>query len=310
MIKNRIKIIFAGTPHFSVPSLLSLADSSEFEVMAAITQPDKPVGRGGHTSAHPVKVAAGKKNIPIFQPEKIIDIKKELLEMSPDLLIVVAYSQLLPKEILEIPRLGCLNLHASLLPKYRGSSCIQSPILNGDKITGVTIIKMEEKLDAGPIISQKQINIESSDTTGTLFDRLSVLGAELLLTSVIKYANQEIIPEEQDESKSSFSGRIKKEDGEIDWKNTAEKIERQVRAMSPWPGTFTFLGEEKKYFKIIEVEIIGIESHKPGTIFTFNSNPAIQCGQNALIIKKIQPEGARAITGKEFLNGYARFLKN
>lgn len=306
-MKNKIKIIFIGTPDFGIPSLNSLIQNQNFEVLTVITQPDKKAGRGQKIAYPPIKKEALKHNISVIQPENIKDIEQKIKKINPDIILVIAYAQLIPKSILEIPKYGCINLHASLLPKYRGSSCIQASILNGDANTGITIMKMDEGLDTGPIITQKQINVESNDTTGILFDKLSVLGSELLPKTLEDYINKKLIPQEQNHSLASFTKNIKKNDGLIDWQNSAEKIEKQIRAMSPWPGTYTLI-QNNKILKIIEAEIIGINQYKIGEFFTHNKALTVQCGENALIIKQLQLEGKKPTSGEEFLNGHKEII--
>jgi methionyl-tRNA formyltransferase len=305
--KGKIKTIFIGTPDFSVPSLRALIEDAQFDIMAVVTQPDKKVGRKQIITPPPVKVEALKYNIPVFQPDKILNLKSEILNLKPDIIIVMAYAQIMPENMLKIPKYGCINVHASLLPKYRGASCIQAAILNGDKETGVTIMKMDKGLDTGPILAQKSVNISSSDTAGTLYRKLSELGAETLTPTIKEYISGKIAPQGQDNSIANYIGLLKKEDGKIDWKKTAALLERFIRAMNPWPGAFASLKIKNNYLllKIIEVEHrpIKINNYKIGEIFLYGNDIAVQCGQDSLIIKKLQLEGKKAMTSKEFLLG-------
>jgi len=252
-----MKIIFMGTPEFGAIILEGLCQS-EYKPILVITAPDKPAGRKQIITFLPVKIVAQKYNIPVSQP---ISLKNSscvdfLIEKGPDLIVVAAYGQILPKEILEIPQYGCLNVHPSLLPKYRGSSPIQYTILNGDKETGVTIILMDEKMDHGPILAARELefsifNYPSEARVGdegeafsdlqfsNLHDKLADLGAKLLIETIPKWLAREIKPKPQDDSKATYTKILKKEDGKIDWKKSAEEIERQIRAFELWPGSFT-----------------------------------------------------------------------
>jgi len=280
------KIVFIGTPDFAATILEATVRYSLFVVYCVVTAPDKPVGRKQILTPPPVKISAQKYNIPVLQPEILANSKSQITNYKPDLIIVAAYGQVLPKEILEIPKYGCLNVHPSLLPKYRGPSPIQTTILNGDKETGVTIILMDKKIDHGPIISNSKFKIQNSKFTyEELLKKLANLGAKLLIETIPKWINGEIKPKTQAESKATYTKILKKEDGKIDWKKSAEEIERQVRAFYPWPGSFTFI---KKNNKVIRVKILEAEVSK----------------SNQLIIKKVQPEGKKPMGFEEFKRGY------
>lgn len=314
---NKIKTIFIGTPDFSVPSLRALINDKNFNVIAAIAQPDKKVGRKQIVTPPPVKVEALKYNIPVFQPEKISDLKPEIKNLRPDIIVVAAYAQIIPKSILDIPRYGCVNVHASLLPKYRGASCIQAAIINGDKETGITIMKMDEGLDTGPIIFQKNINIENFDTGGSLFNKLSALGAEILTPALLKFVSGEIKHIPQNNSKASYAGLLKKNDGKINWSKNAEQLEKFIRAMNPWPSAFAQIKSQKSkiksyllIFKIITVEHepIKINKYQIGEVFLNDEKLAVQCGRDSLIIEKLQMEGKKVMESKEFLRGQKDFI--
>lgn len=322
--KDKIKTVFIGTPDFAVPSLRALINDTRFEVAAVVTQPDKKVGRKQILTPPPVKVETLKHNVNFFQPNKIENLKSEILKLKPDIIIVAAYAQIMPKSILEIPKYGCINIHASLLPRYRGASPIQAAIMNGDGESGITIMRMEKKVDTGPILTQMSIKILPDDTSGSLYKKLSELGAEILIPSLVGYTKGEIKPIPQDEQKASYAGLIKKKDGRIDWNKSAEEIERFVRAMNPWPGAFASLkiknqkspastseaGQAKiknnnQILKIIEVEFqpLKINNYKAGEIFLYNNKLAVQCGKDSLIIKKVQLEGKKALPAQEFIRG-------
>ncbi len=305
--KEKIKIIFAGTPDFGLPSLKALIKSEDCEVVLVITQEDKKIGRKQILTSPPIKIEAQKHNIPVLQPKKIIEAKKQISELNPDLMVVIAYGQIIPKEILNIPTYGSINIHGSLLPKYRGSSCVQAPILNGDKKTGVTIMKMDSGLDTGPILKQNKIKLAPGETTESLYKKLSKLGADFLLPTLKEYIAGNIKPKAQNNSKASYVSKLTKKDGRIDWNKTAEELERFIRAMYSWPGAFTEING--KLLKIIEAgEILNINNYKPGNFFLIKNKLAVQCGQNALAIKKIQPSGKKIMTAKEFIQGNKKLI--
>ena len=304
MSKQKIRLIFMGTPDFSVPSLQALIKENGFEIVAVVTQVDKAVGRGHIMSAPPIKQIASKNGLTVLQPLKIKEITNTVKELKPDLIIVAAYGKIIPLEILEIPVYGCLNVHASLLPKYRGAACLNAPILNGDSKTGITIMKMEEGLDTGPILRQAEITLNGDETLEFVHDKLSLLGAEILPTTIKDWLNGKIKEREQKETDVSYVKMIKKEDGHINWQNKAEEIERLIRAYNPWPGTYSF--KEKELIKIIAVDKtpLKINNYKIGEIFFDNGKMAVQCGQDALLILKLQTAGKKIMTSSEFLRGH------
>ena len=307
---KKIKIIFIGTPDFGIPSLVKLINDENFDIVSVITQEDKKVGRKQELKTPIIKQTALKYNLPILQPKKISDITEKIKQLAPDLIIVIAYSQIIPKQILNIPKYGIINIHGSLLPKYRGASCIQAAILKGDKITGITIMKMEKGLDTGPILSQAKIKINNTDTTGILFDKLSQLGANILIPTIKGYVNKKIKPIPQNNSKSSYVGILKKSDGHINWNKSAEELERFIRTMHPWPGSFGELETKNQTIKIINIkhEPALINKHKSGTIFLDNNKLFIQCAKNSLEIKNLQLSGKKIMTAKEFINGYSKYI--
>ncbi|MDD4333112.1 MAG: methionyl-tRNA formyltransferase [Patescibacteria group bacterium] len=314
MSNQPIKTIFIGTPDFGVPALEKLAADSDFEIVAVITQPDKKVGRKQILTPPPIKVLSKNLGLKIIQPEKIKEIVKEIKDLKPDLIITIAYGQIIPQAILDIPKYGCINVHGSLLPKYRGAACIAAAILNGDEETGITIMKMDASLDTGPILSQTKIKLAPTETAGTLFEKLSKLGADFLLPTIKDYISGKIKPTAQDNSQASYIKEFKKEDGMIDWQKNAIEIERFVRAMNPWPGAYTKITNYKlqitNILKIIKVEQtpIDINKYKAGEIFLYENKLAVQCGQDALIITKLQPEGKREMTSEEFLRGHKEIV--
>ncbi|MDP2708748.1 MAG: methionyl-tRNA formyltransferase [bacterium] len=305
---NKYKLIFIGTAEFGLPAFTDLAETENFEIILAITQPDKPVGRKQLITPSPVKIAALKHGIGVSQPARIIDARQEISLLQPDLIIVAAYSQLIPDKILNIPKFGCLNLHASLLPKYRGAAIIQAAILNGDEQTGLTIIKMDQGLDTGPILAQINIKIAADDTAGSLYDKLSLAGADFTVKTVKKYLADKITPLRQDQGQASYIKEITKADGLIDWTEPAARLEKFIRAMNPWPLAWSW--HKGKQIKIISAQNrpIEINSYKPGKTFKYNAGLAVQCGRDALIIKELQLEGKNVLSSQDFLRGQKDFM--
>ncbi len=314
--KNKIRLIFMGTPDFAVPGLTSLIAAPDFEIIGVYTQSDKPVGRKQLLTPPAIKTTALQNNLKVFQPIKIKTTTEIIRSLKPDLIVVIAYGQIIPPDILDIPTYGCLNIHASLLPKYRGAACLNAPILNGDEETGITIMKMEAGLDTGPILKQEKIKLNGQETLETVHDKLAVLGADLLIPTLRDFLAEKIKPKEQDESQASYVKTLKKEDGRIDWKKTAIEIERSVRAYNPWPGTYTLMtpsdGQESEYkiIKILKTEHqpLIINKYKIGEIFRENNKLMVQCGQDALTILKLQLAGGRASTAEEFICGHQDFI--
>jgi len=304
--QKSIKIIFLGTPNFAAPTLKALIADERFDILAVITQPDKPVGRKQTPTPPPIKVIAEKNKILVHQPDNIKDSAGFIKNLNPDLAVLIAYGQIIPKIILDIPAYGFINIHGSLLPKYRGAACIQAAILNNDGKTGLTIMQVEPKLDTGPILKQDEIKINKEETGETLHDKLSLLGANILPDTAMQYVAGNITPQPQDNTKSSYVPTLKKQDGRIDWSKSAEEIDRLIRAMNPWPSAWTTWN--KKQIKIISAFPTSASEYTPGQVFLHNQQLAIQCGQNALIIKKLQLEGKKAMTAEDFLRGQQNFI--
>jgi methionyl-tRNA formyltransferase len=312
-----MRIIFMGTAELSCASLEKLAGT--FSVVAVVTQPDKPKGREMKLQFSPVKILAGKLQLPVLQPAKARDEQfiSGLRGLKPDLIVVVAYGQILPQAILDLPKFGCLNVHTSLLPKYRGASPIQSAILNGDAETGATIMKMDAGLDTGEIISQLRTPISPEDNSQTLHDKLAQLGAELLAETIPDYVAGTILPQPQPAEGASYAAKIKKEDGEIDWSEPAEKILNRLRAFTPWPGAFTFLrnaehrsagramlgASKPQMLKIWKAEVVEKSGPAGEILFADKNGIVVACGKNALRILELQREGGRRLSASEFLAG-------
>lgn len=305
---EKIKTIFIGTPTFALASLDALLHDEAFVVSAVITQPDRPVGRSQVMTPPPVKELAVKNNVAVFQPEKIRDLIAEIEELKPDLVVVVAYGQIIPQAILDIPKFGCINVHGSLLPKYRGAAVIQAPILFGDRETGVTIMKMDAGLDTGPILAQKSLPLEPHETAATLFPKIAELGASMLPGTLKRFIAGGLKPQPQNEALASYVKILNKEDAAIDWTKAASDIECFVRAMTPWPIAWTRWNG--KMLRITEVDkaILQINQYRPGQTFITNGQLAIQCGINSLVIKKLQLEGKNEMAAQDFLRGQSDFI--
>lgn len=297
-----------GTPDFAVPGLKALLSDNNFEVIAVFTQPDKPVGRKQVLTAPPIKILAQEYNIQIFQPEKIKAEIDNIAKLESDLIVVIAYGKIIPQDILDLPKFGCINVHASLLPKYRGSACLNAPIINGDDKTGITIMKMDAGLDTGPIITQEILKLEGQESLEILHDRLSALGAKVLPNILMSWVENKVKTKDQDESEATYVTKLKKEDGKINWSKNAKDIERLIRGLNPWPGTYTVINDANNADKILKIlkvnnEVLKINDHKIGQIFLHNNELAVQCGQDSLVILELQIEGSRALKSQDFIRG-------
>lgn len=294
-----------GTPAFSVPILQQLIDDG-YEIIQVVTQPDRPVGRKKVLTPPPVKVEAEKHNIPVFQPEKIREKEQyeKILSLEPDLIVTAAFGQILPKELLDGPKYGCINVHASLLPELRGGAPIHYAILQGKKKTGVTIMYMVEKLDAGDMISQVEVEIDERDHVGTLHDKLSAAGAKLLSETIPKLLNGDITPIKQNDDEATFAYNIKREQEKIDWARSGVDIYNHIRGLHPWPVAYTTF--QGSVLKVWWGEKISIKSDKqPGTIIKVEKDGLIvQTGDDVSIkITELQPAGKKRMSAEQFLRG-------
>lgn len=301
------KIVFMGTPDFAVPTLQHLIHHNQHNVIGVVTQPDRPAGRNRQVQPSPIKVVAQSAGIPVFQPEKLrrpeaID---ELRQWTPDVYVVAAFGQILPQAVLDIPPYGSLNIHASLLPRWRGAAPINAAIRAGDKESGVTIMKMDAGLDTGPILSQRAIPLAPDETAQTLHDKLSALGADLLIETLPGYLDGTIIPQPQNNDLATLAPRIDKGEGRVDWTKPAAEIERTIRAFMPWPGTYTFWNG--KQLKLL-LGTVGDGSAEPGTIIERNGQLAIGTGDGLFYPTRLQLEGRGAVGIDEFRRGYPAFL--
>ena len=303
-----LRIIFMGTAELSCASLEKLAGDKNFSILAVVTQPDKPKGRELRLMPSPVKVLAEKLKLPVLQPLKARDENfiAELRALKPDLLVVVAYGQILPQSILDLPPHGCLNVHTSLLPKYRGAAPIQWAIADGEAETGVTIMKMDAGLDTGAIVSVCRTPILPTDDSQILHDRLAQLGAELLAQTIPDFVAGKILPQPQPAEGSTYAAKIKKEDGKIDWQQPAQKIWNRLRAFTPWPGAFTFLKTEPtpQLLKIWKAEVVEKNGRAGEVLSADKTGIVVGCGRGALRILELQREGGRRLAAEPFLTGF------
>lgn len=305
---DSLRVVFMGTAELSCPSLRALLDSQFIKMVGVVTQPDRPKGRDLKLQPSPVKVVAVEAGLPVLQPERARNPKfiPELGRLEPELVCVAAYGQILPATILELPQFGCINVHTSLLPKYRGAAPIQWALMNGDTETGVTIMKMDAGLDTGDILTQEAMPIRPEDNAETMHDRLGKLGAELLVRTIPGYVDGRILPRPQRAEGISHAPKIKKEDGRIQWEQPALAIWNRFRGLVPWPGLFTFFQGHgrRQMLKIWAAETTG-EKGSPGQILRADKHGlVVGCGQGALNVTVVQPEGGRRMTIPEFLAGH------
>ena len=306
-----MRILFMGTPEFAVPSLECLV-LNQYQIVAVYTQPDKPAGRGRSLVSPPVKKAAAARKLPVVQ---LVSLKKaeavaQLADFHPDVIVVAAFGQILPQSVLDIPTYGCINVHPSLLPRFRGASPVAAAILAGDEFTGVTIMQMDSGLDTGPMLAQEQVPISPQDTTGSLTGKLSQVAARLLPEVLVRWTRGEITPQPQNEAQATYSGTITKEAGEIDWHLPALDIWRRVRAFQPWPGCYTTW--QGRRLEIIEATpLLAEESLEVGQVVATNKEGVafgVYTGDGILGISKVQLEGKRVMPTVEFLRGQRQFI--
>ncbi len=301
-----MKVIFMGTPDFSVGTLEEIIKAGH-EVVLVVTQPDKPKGRGKEMALSPVKACALKHGLKVFQPVKIREASAvaELAGYNADIIVTAAFGQIMSKEILDMPKYGCINVHASLLPKYRGAAPIQWAILNGDEETGVTIMQMNEGIDTGDMIMQQRIVIDAKETGGSLFDKLASVGALLAVEALHDIEDGTAVRIPQPEAEFSYAKMLTKESGRIDWKKSSDETERLIRALNPWPSAYTtFDGKTMKIWEADSYEETE-RGEEPGTITEVTKDSiTVACGKGTLSITELQLEGKRRMTVKEFLPGY------
>ena len=299
-----MKIVFMGTPDLAATVLNTMLEAG-LDVSLVVTQPDRQKGRGKSIVKSPVKVLAEKWNIPVFQPDRIrrVEAVERLREEKPDLIVVAAFGQILTKEILDLPPYGCINVHTSLLPMYRGAAPIQWAVINGEKYSGVTIMKMDEGLDTGPILLQERLALDPKETGESLYDKLSVMGGRLLLEA-IRGLEEGSLSEKPQEGETCYASMLKKEMGDIDWQDSASKIERLVRGLNSWPSAYTRY--QGRILKIWDADVVEEESEdQPGTVTATDKKTIyVSCGQGILAVREVQIEGKKRMPVSAFLLGY------
>jgi methionyl-tRNA formyltransferase len=309
---NRLPIVFCGTPHFAVPSLKSLLAEPDFEILGVFTQPDRPRGRGQELSLSPVKAVASESHIPVHQPEKIRapEVELQLRTMAPHAIVIIAYGQIIPARLLPIPRLGWINLHASLLPKYRGAAPIHWAVANGETITGNTTMRIDAGMDTGEMLLQQQLPIGPDETSPELADRLSHAGAPLLLDTLRGLQSGTLVPRRQDGSQANYAPMLKREDGLIDWARPAHEIYNRMRGFTPWPGAYTvFRGQTchvwgRPWPPFPEQIPEQLTHHPPGTLVHHQGNWLVVCGTaTQLLLTHVKLQGRKQISSLEFANG-------
>ena len=295
-----------GTPDFATGILAAIINSNNNEVVLAVTQEDKPGKRGKELIPPPVKELALKQKIEVYQPGslKTEEAVNRFKQYNADIFVVAAYGKLLPAEVLKLPKYGCVNVHASLLPKYRGAAPIQRAILEGEKITGVTIMQMNEGLDTGDILLQKEIAIAADETGESLFERLETLGAELIVTALSDISEGKASPVKQEETKASYAAKLTKEEGELDFSMDAEILERRIRGLYSWPCAYTFYGD--KLLKVFRAEVLaGNGGEAPGTIVSLSPGIVVSTGSGRLRLCEVQLAGKKRMSSEEFLRGFS-----
>jgi methionyl-tRNA formyltransferase len=302
-----MRIVFIGTGEIGVPTLRALLNS-EHEVVAVVTQPDKPVGREQRIEPPQIKKEISKTRIPILQPARIKDQQaiEEIRGLTPDVIVVVAYGQILPRDVLEIPHLACLNLHASLLPRWRGAAPIQAAIAAGDCETGITVMYMDEGLDTGEILLQRSVEILTNDTGESLHDRLAQIAPEAFLESLrlVAAGNAPRVP--QDNARATYAPKLKREHGLIDWCEPAEAIERKIRAYNPWPGAF--MKVDRQNLKVFSASVVDLNG-QPGEVLRSDKYLVVAAGKGALSLAEVQLEGKRRMSAAEFLRGHGALVR-
>lgn len=296
-----MNVVYMGTPEFAVPPLQAIINANH-TVTGVFTQPDKPKGRGYVLTPPPVKECALENNIPVFQPKSMKDGEalEILKKLNPDVIVVVAFGKLLPKEILDLPKYGCINVHASLLPKYRGAGPIQWCVLDGEEETGVTTMLMAEGLDTGDMLLKSSTKIGENETAGELHDRLSTMGADLIVETLSKLPNNEITPEKQDDNLSNYAPMLTKELCKIDWSKSAPQIHNQVRGLNPWPVAVTSVNGKR--VKIYSTQLSD-KNDTAGKIICLNPL-TVACGEGSVIITELQPEGKKRMNSQDYVRGY------
>jgi methionyl-tRNA formyltransferase len=295
------RAVFMGSPEFALPTLRLLAES--YPVVGVITQPDRPSGRGKVLTQPPVKQLALELGLPLIQPERLRrpEAMQVLRDWQPELIVVAAFGQILRQEVLDLPHYGCINVHGSLLPRWRGAAPLQAAILNGDTETGITIMRMDAGVDTGPLLSQRSLPIRPEETTTSLSASMAELGAGLLLETLPAYLAGSLQAQPQDENLATYAPMLQKEAGRLDFQLPAIQLERRVRAFNPWPSAYTFYQEQ--LLKVHRARAVAGEGDVPGTRLVFQGVPAVVCTEGLLVLDEVQPAGKRSMPGRVFLQG-------
>lgn len=302
-----IRIVFMGSPEFALPTLQAL--SNHFQVVGVVTQPDRPSGRGQAVTPPAIKVLAQTLNIPVIQPPHMREpmALEKVRAWQPEVIVVAAFGQILRPEMLNLPPQGCINVHASLLPRWRGAAPIQAAILHGDHQTGVTIIKMDAGIDTGPLLSQRAIAIAPEDTAGSLSIKLANSGAELLVETLPPYIRNELHPQPQNENLATYAPMLKKSDGQLDFTQPAQDLARRVRAFNPWPSTFMIWQDRMlkihRAHAVTEIDQTNQDQQVPGETLIYAGLPAVFTGRGILVLDEVQPEGKKPMAGSKFIHG-------
>ncbi len=307
MVGMELRVVFMGSPDFALPTLQALHRA--FSVVGVVTQPDRPAGRGRTLHQPDVKILAGELGLPIIQPQSLKDPEalQQLIDWSPDVIVVAAFGQILREPVLKLPPFGCLNVHASLLPRWRGAAPVQAAVLHDD-VTGVTIMKMDKGLDTGPILTQRNLPIPNDATAGELFDELAEMGADLLIETLPKYINGEILPRPQDDAQATYAPRLKKEDGKLDFNQPAAFLARLVRAYTPWPGAFQFFkGTRLKVYQAHAED--AAQNVLPGERYVVEGKPAWGTVEELLVLDQVQLAGRNRVSGEAFLRGVKDWIE-
>lgn len=298
-----MRILFMGTPEFAEVSLKALVEDNR-DVVCVITQPDKPKGRGYEMAMPEVKVYAMEKNIPVYQPDTLKDeaILPLLEKYQPDVIIVVAYGKILPEYVLNFPKYGCINIHGSLLPKYRGAAPIQRAVIDGEEVSGVTSIYMEKGLDTGDMLIKRELPIGRETTAGEYHDALAILGGEVLLETLDALSKGSLTPQSQDDSLSTYASQLSKAEGEINWNNTSDEIYNKVRGLNPWPKAFSFIGGKRF---VVDFVYKSEQSGKAGEVLSADKDGIlVACGEGSVLIKEIKVEGKKKMSAEDYLRGH------
>lgn len=298
-----MRLVFMGTPQFAVAPLQALATAGH-EILAVVTRADKPAGRGRVLQPPPVKSAALELGLPLFQPKRVreLDFIDQLRELGPEIIVVAAYGQILPQEILTLPPFGCVNIHASLLPKYRGAAPVNWALIRGENETGITIMQMDEGMDTGGVLVQERVPIDAADTTGTLLEKLSSLGSRMIVHALERISQGTLPATAQDDAAATMAPILRKEDGRIDWTLPAREIHNRVRGLSPWPGAYSFM--DGRLVKFLESRVAP-GKEQPGSIRADNADTlSVGTGEELLTVLRLQPEGKKPMSAAEFLRGH------